>query len=86
VKIVSHTKAGYWLVSIILVAAALALGPESASAQCAMCKEALANSESAAATASQFNFAILVLLLPPVAMFFGIFGLIYRSGKTERPQ
>jgi hypothetical protein len=47
-----------------------------------MCKEALVNSE-AAATASQFNFAILVLLVPPVAMFFGIFGLIYRSGKKE---
>ena len=84
-KTASNTRAKYWLASIIIVVALIVLCPDSAPAQCAMCKEALKNSE-AAATASQFNFAILVLLVPPVAMFFGIFGLIYRSGKTERSE
>jgi hypothetical protein len=76
------TKAGLLSASTIVVVVALLLWAEPAFAQCAMCKEALANSE-AAASAKQFNFAILILLVPPVAMFFGIFGLIYRSGKKD---
>jgi hypothetical protein len=51
-----------------------------------MCKEALANSAEAAASAKQFNLGILVLLVPPVAMFAGIFVMIYRSGKADTHQ
>jgi hypothetical protein len=76
-------KFRWWLASAVAVVALLAFWSTPALAQCAMCKEALANSAEAAATAKQFNLAILVLLLPPVAMFFGIFGMIYRSGKKE---
>jgi hypothetical protein len=48
-------------------------------AQCAMCKQTLENSENATTAARGMNAAILVLFLPPVMMFIGIFGLIYRS-------
>jgi len=70
----------------IAVLASLALWCEPALAQCAMCKEALANSPEAAASTRQFNLGILVLLIPPVTMFAGIFVMIYRSGKAGANQ
>ena len=66
-----------------VLAAMLVLWPEPTLAQCAMCKETLANSPEAAAAAKRFNLGILVLLIPPVAMFVGIFGMIYRSAKPR---
>jgi hypothetical protein len=72
-----------WFPTALAVVVMLVLWSAPALAQCAMCKEALANSAEGAATAKQFNLAILVLLLPPVVMFFGIFGMIYRSGKKD---
>ena len=71
-----------WILAAIAVVASLAIWCEPALAQCAMCKEALANSAEAAASARQFNLGILVLLVPPVAMFAGIFVMVYRSGKA----
>jgi hypothetical protein len=53
-------------------------------AQCAMCKQTLENSEQATTAAKGMNAAILVLFLPPVFMFVGIFGLIYRYGKQQQ--
>ena len=85
-KMISHpmVRAG-WMAMLVAFTLALFFGcAEQALAQCAMCKEALANSPEAAAATRQFNLGILVLLVPPVAMFAGIFGLIYRSGKTQR--
>ena len=61
----------------------LLISPESAVAQCAMCREALANSSEASAAAEHFNLAILVLLIPPVLMFAGLFGMIYRSARSN---
>lgn len=52
-------------------------------AQCAMCKQTLENSENAAAAARGTNAAILVLFVPPVVMFIGIFGLIYHSRNKQ---
>ena len=57
---------------------------EPAFAQCAMCKQTLENSEQAAVAAKGMNAAILILFLPPVFMFVGIFGLIYRYGKQQK--
>ena len=74
------------IVLAIAVVASLALWCEPALAQCAMCKEALANSPEAAAATRQFNMGILVLLAPPVTMFAGIFVMVYRLGKAERRQ
>jgi hypothetical protein len=63
----------------LAVCVVLLLAFEPAFAQCAMCKQTLENSENAATAARGMNAAILVLFLPPVMMFIGIFGLIYRS-------
>jgi hypothetical protein len=78
----SKKRLGFVLAVIVLLVLAVA-APEPAFAQCAMCKEALANSTEAADSSRNFNFAILVLLIPPVVMFAGIFGLIYRSNKSQ---
>ena len=80
------TRLRGWIVLAIVVAASLAFWCEPALAQCAMCKEALANSPEAAAATRQFNMGILVLLAPPVTMFAGIFVMVYRLGKAERRQ
>lgn len=63
---------------IVLVAAAALVFVEPAAAQCAMCKTAVENSSEAASGARQLNLAILVLLVPPVAIFAGLFGVFYR--------
>ena len=71
------------IVLAIVAAASLVFWCQPALAQCAMCKEALANSPEAAAATRQFNMGILVLLAPPVTMFAGIFVMVYRLGKAE---
>ena len=56
-------------------------------AQCAMCKEAIANSADAVAASKGLNLAALILLIPPVSIFAGLFGVFYRyrnvQGRTE---
>lgn len=64
---------------IILLAAAF----EPALAQCPMCKQAVANSAEAESAARGLNLAILVLLAPPVLIFAGIFGVIYRHRNIQ---
>lgn len=51
---------------------------EPAFAQCAMCKAAIENSADAAAASKGLNLAALVLLVPPVSIFAGLFGVFYR--------
>ncbi len=57
-------------------------------AQCAMCKAAIEGSTDAAAAAKGLNLAALVLLVPPVSIFAGLFGVIYRyrnfQGRREQ--
>lgn len=57
-------------------------------AQCSMCRTALAASSEAAVRG--FNLAIIVLLVPPVAIFVGIFAVGYRYrndfNNTDRKQ
>jgi hypothetical protein len=62
---------------VFLIAALLALGVEGA-AQCALCKGAVAGSQDATQAASQINLAVLVLLVPPVLIFVGMFGIGYK--------
>lgn len=52
-------------------------------AQCAMCKAAIENSSDAAAAAKGLNLAALVLLIPPVSIFAGLFGVIYRYRNVQ---
>jgi hypothetical protein len=76
------------LMSLLVVASLLlAAGDPAYAAQCAMCKQALASSGKAAELVRGMNLAVLVLLIPPVAIFAGIFGVFYRfrgvQGRRE---
>jgi hypothetical protein len=70
---------------IILAAAVLVLiaGADPAAAQCAMCKAVIENSVDAAEAASGLNLAAIVLLVPPVTLFSGIFYAIYRFRDVQ---
>jgi hypothetical protein len=68
---------------ILLAVFVILLAFEPGLAQCAMCKQTLENSENAAVAARGTNAAILVLFVPPVVMFIGIFGLIYHSRNKQ---
>jgi hypothetical protein len=52
-------------------------------AQCALCKNAVTGSPSAAKLSESLNFAIIVLLIPPVLIFCGIFFVAYRHRKAR---
>jgi cytochrome c biogenesis factor len=73
-------KAGAIIVFLIFV---ILIASDTSLAQCAMCKESVANSEEAAALSSRVNLAVAVLLLPAVAMFVGLFGVIYRYRNPQ---
>lgn len=73
--------------STIIILTALALGvafmlfPEIASAQCALCR---ASAEHAGeGTGRVLNLGIIVLLIPPVAIFCAIYLAAFRSGNGE---
>jgi hypothetical protein len=66
-----------FMVGLMLVAT----GP--AFAQCAMCKTAIENSTDAVAASRGLNLAALVLLIPPVAIFAGLFGVFYRYRNVQ---
>jgi len=77
--------------SLLLVVAAtvLLIVCEPAFAQCAMCKTSLAGSEQGAQAARIINSAILVLLIPPVAIMTVILRVAFKSsvrpyvGRTD---
>ena len=66
-----------------VVIGALALLTDQSFAQCAMCKAAIEASSDAAAAAKGLNLAALVLLIPPVSIFAGMFGVIYRYRHVQ---
>ena len=58
----------------------------SAMAQCALCKNAVTGSPSAAKLSESLNFAIIILLIPPVLIFCGIFALAYKHRKSRETE
>lgn len=70
---------------ILLGGLAVQLGVmiESAQAQCAMCQAAVKASQDAAAIAKALNTGVLVLLVPPVAIFCAFFVAAYKYNKTS---
>jgi len=62
----------------VTATAALAVTTLPVQAQCAMCKAVIENSPDAAAASKTLSFAALVLLVPPVTLFSGLFVAIYR--------
>jgi len=59
------------------------LGAQSSFAQCAMCKAAIEASSDAAAASRGLNLAALVLLIPPVTIFAGLFGVFYHFRNVQ---
>ena len=55
-------------------------------AQCAMCKNAVTGSPEAAKLSASLNFAIIILLIPPVLIFCGIFVLAFRYRKSHQTE
>lgn len=68
---------------VALLACVALFAAEPALAQCAMCKQTMENSAEAQETAKSLNLAIAVLFFPPVAIFIGIFALIYRYRNKQ---
>ncbi len=68
------------LLAALSLAALAALQPAGALAQCPMCRTAV---EHAGAAARTLNFGIVVLLVPPVAIFCSIFAVAYRKGEED---
>ncbi|HSE36398.1 MAG TPA: hypothetical protein VLG74_03790 [Blastocatellia bacterium] len=71
-----------FLMFAVAVGLVLAVG-DPAFAQCAMCKTAIENSTDAVAASKGLNLAALVLLIPPVAIFAGLFGVFYRYRNVQ---
>ncbi len=67
---------------LTLAASALAaLASVGAEAQCALCRAAL--EKAGEQTARTINLGIIVLLIPPVAIFCTIFAAAYRKAKDD---
>lgn len=64
------------------LAAAAALAPQAAAQGCAMCYQSAAASGDHSRVALQHG--ILLLLIPSVGLFMGIFGLIYTRRNVSR--
>ena len=76
-----------WLALAACVAVALLLAAgQTVSAQCAMCRSAIAGAPEAARLSSRLNLAVLVLLVPPVAIFCGIFYAVFRQRKSREEE
>jgi hypothetical protein len=67
----------------VAVAMASLLIASAASAQCAMCRAALAGSNNAFFIRN-FNIGVLVLLVPPVTMFCAIFVVLKRYHRDDQ--
>jgi len=70
-----------YIIAALALAALSALSPAGALAQCPMCRTALEHG--GAAAARTLNFGIVVLLVPPVAIFCSIFAVAYKKVKGE---
>jgi len=69
----------------VLASSALSfLLTSSAAAQCAMCKATVAGDPRAAAASRQMNMAVLLLLIPAIALFTGFFVVMYRYRNSFR--
>ena len=63
----------------LVLAALAAVWPETALAQCPLCRSAL--QDAGDQTARTLNLAIVVLLIPPVSIFCAIFAVVYRKAR-----
>lgn len=73
------------LLTVAALAGIFAASSFAAQAQCAMCRAALAGSNNAAFIRN-LNLGVLVLLVPPVAMFCSIFVALNRIKAKEEKE
>ncbi len=74
-----------WLVVAACAAVAVVLAAgQDVSAQCSLCRSALAGTPEAAKLSARLNLAVLVLLIPPVAIFCGIFYAMFRQRRGAK--
>lgn len=52
-------------------------------AQCAMCGTSVRNSADAEAASRTLDLAVMILLVPPVTIFAGLFGVFYRFRNVQ---
>jgi hypothetical protein len=71
------------LLGLAFMMGLMLVATDTAFAQCAMCKTAIENSTDAVAASRGLNLAALVLLIPPVAIFAGLFGVFYRYRNVQ---
>ena len=76
----SRTRVSIIVVFVAALAALAAAWPESALAQCPLCRSAL--QDAGDRTARTLNLAIVVLLIPPVSIFCAIFAVVYKKAKS----
>ncbi len=69
------------IVAALALAALAAVWPETALAQCPLCRSAVQNAGDQ--TARTINLAVIVLLIPPVSIFCTIFAVVYRKAKDH---
>jgi len=75
------------LLSIVAGAVSIVVSMSwSAMAQCALCKNAVTGSPSAAKLSESLNFAIIILLIPPVLIFCGIFAVAFKYRKSREAE
>ena len=72
-------RIGVVIAAALVLAAVAAAWPESALAQCPLCRSGL--QQGGDQTARTMNLAIVVLLIPPVSIFCTIFAIAYRKSK-----
>ena len=65
--------------AVFLIAAACA----PSLAQCAMCGASVQNSTDAEAASKTLDLAAMILLVPPVTIFAGLFGVFYRFRNVQ---
>jgi heme/copper-type cytochrome/quinol oxidase subunit 3 len=65
--------------AVLLIAAAC----EPSLAQCAMCGASVQNSTDAEAASKTLDLAAMILLVPPVTIFAGLFGVFYRFRNVQ---
>ena len=76
-----------WLALAACVAVAILLaGVQTVAAQCAMCRSAIAGAPEAAKLSARLNLAVVVLLIPPVAIFCGIFYAVFKQKTRDESE
>ena len=77
----------FWFILVACVAVAILLAAgQTVSAQCAMCKSAIAGAPEAARLSARLNLAVIVLLIPPVAIFCGIFYAVFKQKSRDESE